>query len=395
MDAVDLGVRLHPDVVDQHRCGGTHSGGLLLALLGGARPHVAHRHSQPVRERLGNTRQRRQPEQRDRGRTGLRQGGGPRAPALGDRSGVGAVEPERAAVEGRLPHQIELDGGDDAEGALAATQPEVELAVLGRRHAPQLTVAGDDLEGPDTVAGQAVGPGHRTETAAGGVAHDPDVGDRARERGEAMRRRLLDHAEPLHTGADARPSLGVHDAFVETPRRHQDVADQRADRAMAGGLRGHGEPVPPGEADRLDDVLRTHSLDRDLRLHRDRELPGRHGAGIRRVGRRGHRSDHPGAQLGHRGKGRWSRVGSGEEGRPGRVGDGHDASLSGQGSVKRPAGRSAGWAGEGGPTGVGLTSERGEGRPAVRRGRRSPGARAPRGWSGDGRRGRGRSRPRR
>jgi hypothetical protein len=92
----------------------------------------------------------------------------------------------------------------------------------------------------------------------------------------------------------------VHDALGQPARGHEDVADQRTDRAVAGGLRGHGEPVPPGEADRLDDVLGADRLDRNLGLHRDRELPGRHGVGVRRIAGRGHLSDHPGAQLGDR-----------------------------------------------------------------------------------------------
>jgi len=142
-----------------------------------------------------------------------------------------AVEPQRAPVEAGLLHQIELDRGDDAQRALAAAQPEEQVGVLGGGRPAKFAVAGDDLDRPDPVGGQAVGAGHRAETAAGGVADDADVGDGAGQRRQAVRRGRLDNAQPLDAGADPGPALGVDDAFVEAGGADQQLADQRGDGA--------------------------------------------------------------------------------------------------------------------------------------------------------------------
>ena len=82
----------------------------------------------------------------------------------------------------------------------------------------QHAVAGDDLDGAHLVDREPVGPGHRPEAAAGGVADDADVGDRAGQRRQAVRRGRLDDAQPLHAGADPGPALGVDDDLVEALR---------------------------------------------------------------------------------------------------------------------------------------------------------------------------------
>ena len=112
-------------------------------------------------------------------------------------------------------HEVELDRRDDARHPLAAAKGEEQLGVLRRGGPPQDAVAGDDLDGAHLVDGEPVGPRHRPETAAGGVADDADVGDRAGQRRQTVRRCGLDDLQPLHAGPDAGPALGVDDDLVE------------------------------------------------------------------------------------------------------------------------------------------------------------------------------------
>ena len=128
--------------------------------------------------------------------------------------------------------------------------------MLGGRGPAQLAVAGDDLDRPDPVGGQPVGAGHRAEAAAGGVPDDADVGDRAGQRGQAVRRGRLDDPQPLDAGADPGPALRVHDALVQPGGVDQQLTDERGDGAVAGGLRGDDQAVAAGEPHRLHDVLR-------------------------------------------------------------------------------------------------------------------------------------------
>ena len=197
---------------------------------------------------------------------------------------VRAVEPRRAAVEPRLVDQVELDRRDDAEHPLAAAQGEEELRVLGRRDPPQHAVAGDDLDGAHLVDGEAVGAGHRPEPAAGGVADDPDVGDRARERRQTVRRGGLHDRQPLHAGSGAGPALlGVDDHLVELLGGDEQLGGQLGHRAVAGGLRGDAHAVAGRELHGLDDVLGVEGGEDGGRL--DRGLPAK----LRRPGPAGRR----------------------------------------------------------------------------------------------------------
>lgn len=191
------------------------------------------------------------------------------------RAGVRPVEVQTSAVERRLRYEVELDRGDDAAGALTAPEREEQLSVVGGRDASQDPVTGDHLEGADPVRGETVGAGHRPEPTASRVAHDADVGGRAAERRETVRRCGLDDAAPLHAGPDTGPPVGGHHAFVETGRRHDDLTDEPGDRAVTGRLRGHGQLMARSETDRFDDVLGALRTDDGGRPDGHRDVPRR------------------------------------------------------------------------------------------------------------------------
>ena len=221
--------------------------------------------------------------------------------ALDDGGSVRAVEPQRAAVEPRLVDQVELDGRDDAEHPLRAAQGEEELRVLGRRHPPEHAVAGDDLDGAHHVDGEPVGAGHRPEPTAGGVADDADVGDRARERRQAVGRGCFHDLEPLHAGSGAGPALGVDDHLVELLRGDEEIGGQCGHGAVAGGLRRHADAVPGRELHGVDDVLGVVGREDGRGPDRDGEVPRRDEGVVRRVA--GHRDGADGecVQLRERG----------------------------------------------------------------------------------------------
>jgi hypothetical protein len=171
--------------------------------------------------------------------------------------------------------QVELDRRDDAEHPLAAPQGEEEVRVLGRGDPPQHAVTGDDLDGADLVDGEPVGPGHGPEPAAGGIADDADVGDRSRERGQAVRRGGLHDAEPLDAGSGASPALGVDDHLVELLGADQQLGGQLGHRPVPGRLRSHPDAVAGRELHGLDHVLCVVRREDGCRADRDGEVPRR------------------------------------------------------------------------------------------------------------------------
>ena len=78
---------------------------------------------------------------------------------------------------------------DGAEVAAAAAQRPEQLGVLVAGGADQLPVGGDELDGEEAVAGEAVAAAEPAEAAAERVADDADVGRGAGQRGEAEPRR--------------------------------------------------------------------------------------------------------------------------------------------------------------------------------------------------------------
>ena len=148
-------------------------------------------------------------------------------------------EVERAAVHGRVLEQVELERGDDADGALAAAHRPEQIGLLTRRDPAQHSVTGDDLRRTDVVAGQPVGTRQRALAGAGRVTHHPDVRRRAAQAGQPERRRGGDQLRPLHAGTDPRPPLRVHHAVVEPAGGHQQRAVQISGDAVPGGLDGN------------------------------------------------------------------------------------------------------------------------------------------------------------
>src|SRR5690606_6192918 len=109
-------------------------------------------------------------------------------PALQDGHGVlgSEVELGHQRPRARLV-QLELELGDDAEVAAAAAQPPEQLAVAVPAGSDVLAVGGDEREGDDVVAGQAVLAGQPAHAAAEGEPADAGVGDVAGGGGQAVR----------------------------------------------------------------------------------------------------------------------------------------------------------------------------------------------------------------
>ena len=154
--------------------------------------------------------------------------------------------------------------------------------------ATQHAVAGDDVERADGVGRQAVGAGDRAETAAGEEADDADVGRRAAQAREVVRRTGLQDPLPLHAGADARPALlGVDGDLVEQVRVHEDRVVHPLGGAVAGALHGDADAERGREAQGPADVVGVARLDDGERADRLGEVarPGQRlvGAGAGQV----------------------------------------------------------------------------------------------------------------
>ncbi len=178
----------------------------------------------------------------------------------------------------------ELERRDDAEvTASAAHGPEQLRVVLGVDPAEH-AVGGDEFDGDHGVGGQAVRAAEPAHATAEGVPEHADVGRRAGERGEALRRDRGDDVAPERSGLDAcdqQVGVDVHGAQLRRAQQ-QGVGETvvRGERAgvVAGRLRGDREAEVGGGAHGLQDVADAaghHDRDRALV---DGEVP--RGAGL-------------------------------------------------------------------------------------------------------------------
>ena len=146
-----------------------------------------------------------------------------------------------------------LERGDHTKVAPTATQPPEEVGVLGVTDHPDLAVGGDEIDGEQVIAGQAVFIPQPAEAAAQGEARNAGIGVGAPGRRQAERLGLAVKLAPL----DA--PLGAHrvshridpHAFHQGQVDHQAaVADARASEAMRPAAHGHQQVVLTGEVDR-------------------------------------------------------------------------------------------------------------------------------------------------
>ena len=170
----------------------------------------------------------------------------PRAPDLQHLGRAIDRVPEDAGVDLLQREEVELDRGDDAEGAAAAAKRPEEVRLVRPVGAHEVSRGGHDLDRRHLVGADAVLPGEPREATAERVADDADIGRGARERGEAVLCRRLDHLDPDHARLDAGdPGVRVDRDLAHPLGLEQDRVVERSERsgAVAGALRCDPEVV--------------------------------------------------------------------------------------------------------------------------------------------------------
>jgi hypothetical protein len=155
--------------------------------------------------RLGDVRNRRELQEAANRRHLIRDGVDPAPPRAQHLGAPLQREEEDARVDLADRVERELERRDDAERAAAAAQSPEEVGVLLRIGANEPAARVHELDGRNAVRGEAVAPGQPADAAAEGVAHDADIGRRARERGETVLRGRVGDVAPQHARLDARP----------------------------------------------------------------------------------------------------------------------------------------------------------------------------------------------
>ncbi len=164
-------------------------------------------------------------------------------------------EPEDARVDLGDRQEVELDRGDDAEGAAAAAERPEEVGLVLRVGADEVAVRGDELDRGHLVGADAVLAGEPREAAAERVADDADIRRGACERGEAVLGRRLDDLDPDHARLGARGArLGVDRDAAHARRPYEDrvreVAHGARRRGRFPGERGAGRVLAREHDDR-------------------------------------------------------------------------------------------------------------------------------------------------
>jgi len=204
---------------------------------------------------------------------------------------VRPVRPERVVrVGGRHPRlgvdhvvvervEVELEGGHDADGPAAFRRPqEVVVPLGGRGHA--FAAAGDDVDRPEVVGGEAVLRREVARTAAEREPRHPGVGDHTTRRRQPERLGGAVDQPPVRPRADADcPGVGV-DANPPQPGAVDDEAagdDRRTGDAVAAAPNRGVESVVAGERDRRNHVVdgRTVGHRRGVLVHHPVPDPAR------------------------------------------------------------------------------------------------------------------------
>ncbi len=196
----------------------------------------------PAAQRLRDRRQRREVEEAERRRDGVRCLGRPVGPATQHALGLVAVPDEHAGIRRLDRVEPELEGRDDAEAAAATAQRPEELGVLRRVGAHVLAVGGDELDRGEAVGGEAEPAGVPADAAAEAVAGDADVGRAAVQRREPVVGGGLGRVHPERAALDAGDAAGRVDGDAAHPLgAHEDdvveaLRDERSG-VVAGALR--------------------------------------------------------------------------------------------------------------------------------------------------------------
>jgi hypothetical protein len=180
------------------------------------------------------------------------------APGLQDLPRALPTEDHHAGRDRRQRDQLELQSDDCRVGAAPAPQRPVEvgLAVAVRAHEPP--VGGNDVEGQDPLAAQAVAAAEPPDAAADAVADHADARCRAGERGKAVLGCRSGDVRPDGAGLHAGDAcLGVDLHAAHGGRADEDALRQVAHRraVVAGALDEDAEVLLPGVQHDLADVL--------------------------------------------------------------------------------------------------------------------------------------------
>ncbi len=203
-------------------------------------------------DRLRDLRDRRELEDAADGRHLVRQIVRPGAPRLQHLGRPVDREPEDPGVDLLEREEVELDRGDDPEGAAAAAERPEEVGLVRPVGADEVSRCGHDLDRRHLVGADAVLACEPREAAAERVADDTDVGRGTGERGEAVLGSRLDDLDPDHARLGARnPRVRVDRDAAHPLRLEQDRVGHVAHRrgTVARSLRGDAQPVRLRERD--------------------------------------------------------------------------------------------------------------------------------------------------
>ena len=143
---------------------------------------------------------RRQPEQRDRGRDLVRQRRRPRGEGVEHPLDRRGAEDHRPAEELGDRHEVELQRGGDPEPALASAHRPEQLGVALGGDPADRPVGPHQLDGADVVGGEPVAAREVAHPAAEGVADHADARRGAGERSQTVRDRGVDDGPPPDPG---------------------------------------------------------------------------------------------------------------------------------------------------------------------------------------------------
>ena len=246
-------------------------------LAGGAGMHPGDdHHLRPVQLRR-DVRVRGDVPEHELGGDAVRQLGDEVTPGAHHRPGVGVViEHLRHGDPGTERVHVELEGSHHSQATTAAAGGPEQVRVLLAAGSADRAVGGDDLDGSQVVAAQAVGPHQHAHAAAEGETRDPGLGHLTPGR---------DEPEELGRAVDVAPGragLGADGAGggVDVDGLHLREVDDQA--VVTHGAAGHlvasaadadHRVVLAGDLDDLDDVSGVGAARDHRRVAIDQPVP--------------------------------------------------------------------------------------------------------------------------